>query len=83
MFGYRLYSSVCGCSVHKAISPVNTQHLLPGYPTYHENDSRCASKHVFTTNRTITLQVSLDTLVIFHGDIQTYITFFTMEKVLS
>jgi hypothetical protein len=50
---------------------------------YHKDDSRSTSKHVFTADWTITLQISFNALVFLHGYIQADITLFTMKKVFT
>lgn len=51
--------------------------------TGHENNRQCAGKHVFATDGTITLQVSLNALVVLHGDVQADVALFAVKEILS
>lgn len=51
--------------------------------TYHENDCTGASEHIFSTDRTVAFQISLDaSVLVFHDDRHANVTLVAMEKVL-
>lgn len=51
--------------------------------SYHKDHSGRAGKHVFSTDRAIALQVSLNALVVSQSRAHADVAFFAMEKVLA